>query len=258
VSVLGSGTICSGDSAAIQADLGGDPPWTVWWSDGAISNNVNTTPLVRSVNPANPYPNISTNYSYWITNLSNLTSTNSLTTNDTGVAVVTVDPTPTTAPTNPGDVISCFDVAAALSVGVPSGFSANWYADPTGTNLLAILATNYVPPVPVAGTKPVTNTYYAATVFNDPNVNCQFASLTPVKLISLNCTNQLTLTTGPTNVVIQWYGNYVLQHATNLSAPIDWITITQFNQVANHFWTNSTAPPPENNFFRLYAPTNVP
>src|SRR5215471_9836897 len=50
--VSGTTTICAGNSAAIQAALTGTPPWTVGWSDGAISNNVLVSPLTRLVSPS--------------------------------------------------------------------------------------------------------------------------------------------------------------------------------------------------------------
>ena len=70
------------------------------------------------------------------------------------------------------------------------------------------------------------------------------------------CMNQLSvLNSGSNAVSIQWYGNYILQAATNLVPPIIW-TPVQTGSVAPNTanWTSPPAPPVQ--FFRLYAPTN--
>ena len=55
--VSGGGMACGGSSATIQAVLTGIAPWNVTWSDGVVSTNVVSSPLVRSVSPI-----ASTNY----------------------------------------------------------------------------------------------------------------------------------------------------------------------------------------------------
>jgi hypothetical protein len=49
--VLGGGTICTGQSAGIQAVLTGTPPWNVSWSDGAVQSGIMTSPATRSAAP---------------------------------------------------------------------------------------------------------------------------------------------------------------------------------------------------------------
>ncbi|HXJ65850.1 MAG TPA: Ig-like domain-containing protein, partial [Actinomycetota bacterium] len=50
-SVSGSTAICPGNSASIQAALGGTSPWTVTWSDGVVQSGVTTSPASRTVSP---------------------------------------------------------------------------------------------------------------------------------------------------------------------------------------------------------------
>jgi hypothetical protein len=254
-------TICDGGLSAIPFRLTGLPAstnLTVQWADGFNQTNLSIGTNTRLAGPLIGAPNTPTNYSFWATNVFDPDSCAGFPSDvDSRRAQVTVDPVPASPPTNNGDVTSCFDVAVKLSVSVPAGFTADWYADATRTNLLLVSSTNYIPAVPVPGAKPVTNYYYVAARYNDTNALCESVNATVVRLISVNCTNHISITkTPPNSVSVDWYGNYVLQHATNLTAP-NWITLTQYNQVGPHSWSNSTAPPPAINFFRL-APTNAP
>ncbi len=264
VNVVGPNTICngSGTPVQIQVDLGGLPPWTNAWSDGVVQIT-NSTPLIRFVSPTNFIANIATNYFYSVTNLSDRNSSTSDTTNDLlGVAVVTVDPVPTNPPVSLGVQTNCFDVAVQLLVSVPTNFTADWFDSNTnalpngsGTTNFVYLPTNSVS---IFGTNTsVTNVYLAASRFDDVNANCASTNLTTVLLVLQRCTNQLSVSRAGTNALIQWYGNYVLQTNTDLSTT-NWGTVTQGLPGASFIWTNSTAPPPANNFFRLFAPTNLP
>jgi len=259
VNVVGSGSICSGETAQIQVDLGGIPPWKIFWADGVTNNNVTTTPFFRSVTLTNNTTAAITN-TYAVTNLTDAISSTS-DTNDLGMAVVQVDPIPGAPPQSLGNKTSCFDVATTLAVSVPPGFTADWYADLTGTNQLASGTTNFTPAVPVTmGTNgSVTNVYFVAARYDDDGLtNSCRSGFTNVTLISVLCTNQLSITRTTTNILTEFSGNYTLQNATNLQAPVYWQTLTQGVAGRLTTWTNSFAPPPTNNFFRLVAPQTGP
>ena len=252
----GPSSICNGDGTQIEVDLGGVPPWTVTWSDGAVSNNVTTTPLYRVVSPPDSFSSAATNYSYSVTNLSDAFTNTSDTVNDlTGVATVTVDPPPAGPPTSLGDVSSCYGVSVPLLVSVPDGFTADWYGDPTLTNLLASGQTNYTPAI-VNANMATTNVYWVVERFNDPNLladDCISASNT-VSLVLLNCTNPPAISLVGTNGTIQWFGDLTLQSTTNL-LPANWVDVTNGGMGTNSwYWTNGL-PPWTNSyyFFRLYT-----
>ena len=261
VYVIGDNPICSGGMALIQVDLGGTAPWTNKWSDGTTSIVTNSAdlPLIRTNVLTDYSPLVATNYSYWITNLSDANFNTSDTTNDlTGIAVITVDPVWTNAPISLGNVTNCTDVVVPLSVRVPVGFTADWYTNSIQPlYLVATSITNFVPPLSV---NPATNIYYVVARFDDPGLtNACVSPWTNVTQVSLVCTNgpQISsiLPVG-NNVVIQWTGDYILLHTTNL-VPAYWMQVTQ-----GAFGTNKlpipVSPPPANDFFRLWAPTNWP
>ena len=262
VSVDGLSTICNGDKTTIAVYLSGTPPWKVWWADSGTYSNATSSPLIRTVSPTNIYPNIHTNYYYWVTNLADLYSTNSMATNADNFAQVTVDPLPSAPPQSLGDKTNCLTVAVPLFVSVPPGFTADWYStNIVATNYLVAAGTNVlVPTVPAAAG---TNTYYVLARYDDPDVPATcYSAFTNITLVTVACTNidQLTstnLSLNGSNAVIKWSGDYVLLHTTNL-APTYWVQVTQ-GGVGINFWTNSTRPPqPPVNFFRLWAPTNWP
>jgi uncharacterized repeat protein (TIGR01451 family) len=112
--VSGTPTICAGNTAAIQAALTGTPPWTVGWSDGAISNNVAASPFTRFVSP-------SSTTTYTVTSLSDANCTGTA----SGSATVTVNPLPTVT-TNPTNKTVC------------AGNSVSFAATATGTPALTV------------------------------------------------------------------------------------------------------------------------
>jgi hypothetical protein len=79
-------------------------------------------------------------------------------------------------------------------------------------------------------------------------------NLTQFTLVSQPCTNQLFIVNSGTNHgTIQWYGNFVLQAATDLTPPVVWTPVWTGSVAPNSFsWSN----PPPVQYFRLYAPTN--
>ena len=268
--VSGTNYICNGQSATIQAALTGTGPWTVTWSEtwpGGSATFTNTYPTnivnvavltvpTNSLPLTNSLSNQQTNYTVTITNLtdSSPSGCGALPSDIGGQVKVIVDPV-TGPPTNNGNMTSCYNVAVPLSVSVPFGFTADWYSNVT----LVASGTNYVPPVPInLGTNSsLTNTYAVFARFIDPNLTNCYSPGTKVSLISLPCTNMITsITLSGTNALISWSGNYVLQSTTNLTPPVTWTTNVFTGATGPNTWTNSTVPPPTNNFFRLYAPTN--
>lgn len=250
-SICGDGS----QTALIEADLGGSPPWTVYWNDGTtnIVGSVTNLPLVRTNFLTNttmvPFTNV-----YWVTNVVDSNSTNSFSSNDTGIAVIVVDPIDTNAPLSLGNVTNCSDVAVPLTVVVPAGFTADWY-DNTLTNLLASSTTNFVQSVTNV---PGTNTYYVVARFDDPDLTntcvSPYANITEVTVL---CTNQISsITLSGTNAIVQWSGDYILLQSSNLAQPY-WTVVTQ-GGIGLNLLTSSVVPPPTNDFFRLFAPTNYP
>jgi hypothetical protein len=252
ISICGDGS----QPALIEVDLGGSPPWTVRWNDGTTNKvpDLTSLPLIRTNFLTNttllPFTNV-----YWVTNVADLYSTNGFMSNDTGTATIVVDPIDTNPPISLGNVTNCSDVAVPLSVTVPAGFTADWYADPTMMTNLAFSTTVYVPPVTNTAS---TNIYYVFARFNDPNLtNSCVSPYTNITLVSTLCTNQISsITLSGTNAVIRWSGDYILLQSSNL-IPGYWTYVTQGVPGLNLF-TNPITPPPPNDFFRLFAPTNYP
>ena len=83
---VSASTICNGDSTVLQANLTGNGPWTVIWSDGFTNFTqtvgsasvfylanpfTNWLTIPNSVfNPTNLFPNCPTNHQYWVSKLS--------------------------------------------------------------------------------------------------------------------------------------------------------------------------------------------
>ena len=49
--LAGDATICEGASANLTTTLTGTQPWSVTWSDGVTSNNITSSPVIRTVSP---------------------------------------------------------------------------------------------------------------------------------------------------------------------------------------------------------------
>lgn len=228
---------------------------TVDWYDASTNGNrvASGTAIYTPTNNPNMIGwNVSTNYIYYAEQRDLRTGFTSMSRTPVMLTIYPV----AAPPTNDGNKTSCYNVAVPLSVSVPPGVTADWYSNLTlvasGTNV-------YVPPVPInLGTNlSVTNTYSVTARFVDSNlmVGC-YSPPTNVSLISLSCTNVITsIAPSGTNAIIQWYGNYVLQNATNLTPPVTWIPVINGGPRKN-VWTNAMVSPPPNNFFRLCAPTN--
>ena len=259
-----STTICNdGTPYPLTNVLTGLGPWTLLWSSNGqqvlqpVTNEV-PGPFTNTfaVIPTNTLPDSAFTNIYYVLAISNNATTcqGSQPGDIIGTNSVIVDPT-AAPPTNNGNMTSCFNVAVPLSVSVPLGFTADWYSNLTlvasGTNV-------YVPPVPInLGTNSsLTNTYLVFARFLDPNLTNCYSPGTNVSLISLLCTNVISsIASSGTNSLISWSGNFVLQSATNLTPPVIWINVAT-GALGPNTWTNSMVPPPTNNFFRLYAPTN--
>ena len=257
-SLAGPAVVCSGSSTLLQAALTGVAPWTVTWSSNGIpilTNSIATATDQETVTLVDPYPAASTGVVYTVSALSDAhcstTSSNDL----TGTVLVQVDPVPASAPASLGDQFTCYSIPATLAVSVPAGFTADWYSDSSGTNVLLLGSTTLTTNV-FTGSLVATQTFWAATRFNDPALtnSCRSTALTPVSLITTNCPQNVTIS-GATNGVgtLQWYGNWVLQSTTNLVAPI-WTDVLSNSSFGQNSFTWSNPPPVQ--FFRLYAPTN--
>jgi hypothetical protein len=257
VFTLGPKTICNGAQAQIQAELGGIPPWTVLWSDGG-SNYVTATPFTRTVTVVNPLPNAAVTNYYSVTNLSDSSPATTSSSNDlSGLIALKVDPTPAAPPASLGDQFSCYGLPATLGVTVPAGFTADWYSDSTGTNLLLSASTTLTTNL-LASSLVATQTFWAAARFNDPLLTnyCRSAALTNVSLISTNCPPDISIFSGSNGAgTLQWYGNWILQGTTNLSlGAAGWRDLTGPTNFGPRIYSWSNPPPIQ--FFRLYAPTN--
>ena len=266
--------VCSGTTNTLQAQLYGIAPWTnVYWWDGVRTNNVTTDTISRFVILTNLGTIPTTNY-FYLTNIVDRYQTNN-TEITNNVATIIVYPRPAAPPVSLGDVTNCFNVAVpvTLSVQVPGNFTADWYDSQanllvsgstnlqvviSGTNVLVFAGTN----APVTDTNGIntlgaTNTFWAAARYNDPNfTNACSSGLTSVLLYTIGCTNNLSI--APlfgTNVLVQWNGNYLLQHNTNLLNSTGWTNI-----ISGVGGSNGLRFPPTNSedFFRLSAPTNWP
>jgi hypothetical protein len=226
----------------------------VSWSDG-VTNIVNSS-YVRSI--TNFVTNLTTN-SYWITHLADGRGNEALLADLGTTNTFIFVPLPTNAPTSLGNKTNCVGVAPnpTLSVAVSAGTTANWY-DSNGNPISSVSngTTNSIVP---------TNTFAGTHRFFATEVNsngCEGTNQTEVVLILDDCTNPLvhsyTHTSDGSDVVLAWYGNLYLQHATNLNPIINWLTLTQGSAGVTNYWTNSVLPPePAEHFFRL-SPTNSP
>ena len=240
-------TICNGEGTQIEVNLGGVPPWTIYWSDGEISSNVTTTPFYRLVSPVDIFPNTPTNYSYWVTNLYDaytntadygIDPTNAL----FGVATVTVYPIPAVAPTSPVSKTNCVGLPnPPLFVTVLTNDTADWYD--ASTNLVASGTTNYSP----ANNTPGTWQYFATEVNAS---GCESTNQIEVDLLLLACTNPPAISFNGTNGTVQWFGDLTLLSTTNLLPPVTWTPVVTNASMGTNtwYWTN-TVPPIQ--FFKL-------
>ncbi len=82
--ITGTTSICAGESAELSVALTGTAPFSLEFSDGFTANNIETSPYIREVSPAQ-----TTEYS--ITEVSDVNCSNA----GTGTATITVLPQPT-------------------------------------------------------------------------------------------------------------------------------------------------------------------
>lgn len=110
--VTGNSAICPGQAATIQADLTGNSPWTLTWSDG-FSETVSSSPATRSVSP----PSTTT---YTITSVSDAFQAGT----SSGSATVTVSPSAAVS----GSTVICKGSSATIQATlVGTGpFSLTW------------------------------------------------------------------------------------------------------------------------------------
>jgi tetrahydromethanopterin S-methyltransferase subunit B len=128
----------------------------------------------------------------------------------------------------------------------------NWYADATGTNLLAAAANPFLPP-----TATVAGTYYYYVQTQDTNYLVS-SNLTQFTLLVEACTNPPAITYAGTNGVgaIQWYGDLTLQSTPNLLPPVVWKDVYTNGVMSTNVWYWTNGVPPWTNpyyFFRLFT-----
>ncbi len=244
-------TVCSHDSVTMNIDFSGMSPWTNIWSDGY--SNVNyATPATRLVMLTNYLPDVPTNYFFSITNLADGSGTGTSSANDlTGLVQIQVDPLPAASPTNHGDLTNCIaNPNLALSVSVPLNFTADWYSSSNIQNQYLVAAgTNiYTPTNKILGA----HTFYVVTRFNDTNATCQ-SGATNVTLTLVDCTNLVVFRFRTNQFILDWYGTNVLQTNSDLTCLGCWSNAAT-GILGLNYWTNSTVPPPAQNFFRLLVP----
>jgi uncharacterized repeat protein (TIGR01451 family) len=139
--VSGSGAICAGGSAPIQAALTGAGPWTVTWSDGVTQSGVAASPAARSVSPG-----ATTTYTVTAVSDTHCAGTSS------GAAIVTVHPTPTAVAS--GTAAICVGAATPLSgsggascawapaTGLSDAASCSPTASPSATTMYTLTVTD--------------------------------------------------------------------------------------------------------------------
>ncbi len=86
--LAGDATVCAGGAANLVTTLTGTQPWSVTWSDGVTSNNITSSPVIRTVNP-------SATTVYTVTSVSD--ALNCAAGTFSGSATVTVNPLPSVA-----------------------------------------------------------------------------------------------------------------------------------------------------------------
>jgi hypothetical protein len=122
----------------------------------------------------------------------------------------------------------------------------NWYD--AASNRVATSTSSFVPTNQVAGTY-----HFFASEVNA--FGCESTNRTAIDLTLEDCPDTLSISLIGTNAVVQWYGNYILQSATNL-VPADWVDLVQGAGGVTNSFTNSITLPPSNNFFRLFGTGN--
>jgi hypothetical protein len=254
LTVSGQPTICNGNNTTLRAALTGLGPWTLMLASNTVTfltTNLDGRVTNFLVAPVNASQNNPTQVVYTV---ASLVDNGAPTTCPAGPqditnnAVVTINPTPA-APTNPVSQIGCVGLTnAPLSVSVAAAHSAVWYTNASGGNSIFV-GDIFNPTNAVQGT----NRFYASS--RDNATSCESANRVEADLVLQPCANQLSIALAGTNVLVSWYGNYVLQNSTNL-APAYWMYVTQGLGGIMNTSTIPALPPPTNNFFRLYAPTN--
>jgi len=240
-SVSGGGTICSGDSANIQATLTGTGPWNVTWSDGFVQNAVASSPAMRSVSPLT-----STNYT--VTGLSDATACPAGTLS--GSASVNVLARPTANVSGGGQVCggSSVNIQAALTGTSP--WSVTWSDGFVQNAVTSSPATRSVSP-PVS-------TNYTVTALSDSN-GCPSASLSGSAPVTVCTPAPFQITSAvflsPDQFVLTWDSvsnfTYQVQSADSVISN-SWITnalVTATGPISS--WTNTSVSATPQRFYRI-------
>ena len=286
--------ICNGDTTTIQANLAGNGPWTVYWTDGFtfFTNTVGSSGIVYANNPftntlnlpssafnvTNLFLNAATNHYFWVWKLTdsyfppddptvlNPTGTN-WSSDLTGTDLITVNPRPT--------------ATLVTSNTICNGDTTSLQANLTGIGPWLVYWTdgvsNYTQTVSVNGAGPytnyltirnsafnptnlflnaATNHYYSVYALSDTNCSANSSDITGTNLITVNPRPTATLVT--TNTICN--GDTTVLQA-NLTGIGPWI-VNWTDGVSNYTQTvsvNSAGPYTDNLTIinSAFNPTNL-
>ena len=139
--LAGDASICEGSSADLVTTLTGTQPWSVTWSDGVTSNNITSSPLIRTVSPGSTTV-------YTVTSVSD--AVNCAVGTFSGSATVTVNPLPTVAVNSqtvcagsPALLTATTDASTPSYLWSPGGeTTASITVSPTTTTLYSVVVTD--------------------------------------------------------------------------------------------------------------------
>jgi hypothetical protein len=194
--LAGDATICEGASANLTTTLTGTQPWSVTWSDGVTSNNIASSPLIRTVSP-------NSTTAYTVTSVTD--AINCAAGNFSGTATVTLNPLPGVS-VNSAAVCAggSTTLTATTSASNPSYLWSPGGATTTSITVAPASTTTYSVTVTDATTACVNSASGTVTVNPLPTV-----TITPATT-NVECAGTVTFTADPTGegpLTYQWYDN---------------------------------------------------
>ena len=157
--ISGTAAICSGSSTAVSIALTGTAPWSLSYTDGTATTNVTNitaSPYTFSVSPAS-------SKTYTVTALNDFNNCGSVAADQTGSAVITVNPRPTA--TISGSATICSGTSTAVSVAFTG--KAPWNVSYTYGAITGSFSTSSNPYT--VSVNPTATTTYAITALSDAN-----------------------------------------------------------------------------------------
>lgn len=234
------GTLCSGDSAVLQIQLTGTPPWNAVWSDGEVATytSSSTNRIVRPTRLS----------SFSIRSLQDANCT-ALPSGISGNVQVRVSAAPT-APQSLGDVTQLVGSAQPPILVVEStnlNTVVDWFSDATGGVALLTGTNRFAPTNTIVGSY----TYYASA--RNTQTGCTSTNRTAVTLkLELGVAVQ---TLSATSQLLSWQDDYWLQSTTNLFLPqghLNWVNVRTGAVSQLNYYTNIGGP--KELYFRLFKP----